>query len=94
MSGVSGQARQAKTDEYWEGWHGTAGLEALEGKLYPLVGFMSECRRFYGEGRVFRQETVSLIRFGMYNIRNDQNRGLESAMRGMSQVDMDLGVLQ
>ena len=32
------------------------------------------------------------IRFGTYNIRNGGNRGLESALRGMSQANMDLGI--
>ena len=34
------------------------------------------------------------IRFGTYNIRNRQNGGLESALRGMSQVNMDLGIFK
>ena len=34
------------------------------------------------------------IRFGTYNIRNGRMGGLESALRGMSQANMDLGVLQ
>ena len=34
------------------------------------------------------------IRFGTYNIRNGRNRGLEAALRGMSQANMDLGILQ
>ena len=34
------------------------------------------------------------IRFGTYNIRNGRNRGLESAIRGMAQANMDLGVFQ
>ena len=34
------------------------------------------------------------IRFGVYNIRNGRNKGLESALRGMSQANMDLGILQ
>ena len=32
------------------------------------------------------------IRFSAYNIRNWRNRGLESALRGMSQANMDLGI--
>ena len=32
------------------------------------------------------------IRFGTYNICNGRNRGLESALRGMSQANMDLGI--
>ena len=34
------------------------------------------------------------IRFGTYNIRNGRNGGLESALRGMSQAKMDLGIFQ
>ena len=35
-----------------------------------------------------------LIRFGTYNIRNGRNGGLELALRGMSQANMDLGIFQ
>ena len=34
------------------------------------------------------------IRFGTYNIRNGRNRGLEAALQGMSQANMDMGILQ
>ena len=34
------------------------------------------------------------IRFGTYNIRNGQNGGLESELRGMSQANVDLGIFQ
>ena len=34
------------------------------------------------------------IRFGTYNIHNGRNRSLEAALRGMSQANMDLGILQ
>ena len=34
------------------------------------------------------------IRFGTYNIRNGRKGGVESALRGMSQANMDLGILQ
>ena len=34
------------------------------------------------------------IKFGTYNIRNGRNGGLEAALRGMAQANMDLGVLQ
>ena len=34
------------------------------------------------------------IRFVTYNIRNGRNRGLESALRGVSQANMDLGIFQ
>ena len=35
-----------------------------------------------------------LIRFGTYNIRNGRKGGLEAALRGMSQANIDLGILQ
>ena len=35
-----------------------------------------------------------LIRFGTYNIHNGRNGGLKAALRGMSQANMDLGILQ
>ena len=34
------------------------------------------------------------IRFGTYNIRNGRKGGLEASLRGMSQANMDLGILQ
>ena len=34
------------------------------------------------------------IRFGTYNIRNRRSGGLESALRGMAQANIDLGVFQ
>ena len=34
------------------------------------------------------------IRFGTYNICNGRNGGLEAALRGVSQANMDLGILQ
>ena len=34
------------------------------------------------------------IRFSTYNIRNGRNGGLEAALRGMSQNNMDMGILQ
>ena len=34
------------------------------------------------------------IRFGTYNIRNRRNGGLESALRGIYQANMDLGIFQ
>ena len=47
-----------------------------------------------GGGWGARQETVRMIRFGMYNIRNGQNGGIESALQGMLQENVDLGVFQ
>ena len=35
-----------------------------------------------------------LIRFYTYNIRNGRKGGLEAALRGMYQANMDLGILQ
>ena len=34
------------------------------------------------------------IKFGTYNIRNGRNGGLESALQGMDQANIDLGVFQ
>ena len=34
------------------------------------------------------------IKFGTYNIRNGRNGGLEAALRGMAQANIDLGVFQ
>ena len=34
------------------------------------------------------------IKFGTYNIRNGRTGGLEAALRGMEQANMDLGVMQ
>ena len=34
------------------------------------------------------------IRFVTYNIRNGRNRGLESALMGVSQANVDLGIFQ
>ena len=34
------------------------------------------------------------IRVSTYNIRNGRKGGLEAALRGMSQANMDLGILQ
>ena len=40
------------------------------------------------------QQVVHTIRLGSYNIRNVRNDGLESALLGMSQVNINLGVFQ
>ena len=39
-------------------------------------------------------EKRNLIRFGSYNIQNGHNSGLESALRGIYQANMNLGFLQ
>ena len=41
-----------------------------------------------------REGRRSAIRFGIYNIRNGRNGGLELALLGMSQANMDLGIFQ
>ena len=43
--------------------------------------------------RVSTKEEVP-IKFGTYNIRNGRNGGLESALRGIAQTNIDLGVFQ
>ena len=55
-------------------------------KRRPLVQDVSEYRDFYKGGVP--------IRFGTYNIRNGRNGGLESALRGMYQANMDLDIFQ
>ena len=60
----------------------------VQGKWGPLVGHVPQYREFYG------WEGADSIRFGTYNIRNRQNGGLDAALRGMSQANMDLGILQ
>ena len=47
-----------------------------------------------GGGWNGRQGVVRPIHFGTYNIRNGWNTGIESALCGMSQANMDLGVFQ
>ena len=62
------------------------GQRGAEDKRQPLVGNATEYQEFYGE-------EVSII-FGTYNIRNGHNGGLDSALRGMDQANMDLGIFQ
>ena len=52
--------------------------------------------RWWGALKITRGSTKEEmpIRFGTYNIRNRRNGGLESALRGMSQANMDLGIFQ
>ena len=51
---------------------------------------------WWGEFKRTRGSTKEEVRikFGTYNIRNGRNGGLESALRGMSQANMDLGIFQ
>ena len=46
-----------------------------------------------GEWDRVEDKSWTQIQFGSYNIRNVQNGGLESALRGMSQANLDLGDL-
>ena len=46
------------------------------------------------EGRGVRCGTEKMIRFGTFNIQNGQNGGLELVLHGMSQGQVDCGVLQ
>ena len=55
--------------------------------------FWSMMSSMGGEG-VANWEAVPTIRFGLYNICNGQNGGLESTLRVMSQVNVDLGLFQ
>ena len=52
--------------------------------------------RWWGAFKRTRGSTKEEVpsRFSTYNIRNGRNRGLESALRGMSQANMDLGIFQ
>ena len=40
------------------------------------------------------QEAVRMIRFGSYNIRNVLNVGIQSALQGMLQSNVDIGAFQ
>ena len=46
------------------------------------------------EGQGIRQETDKMIRFDTFNIRNGKNAGLELALFGMAQGQVDCGVFQ
>ena len=52
--------------------------------------------RWWGTRRRTRSSTGDEvpIRFGTYNIWNRRNGGLESALRGMAQANMDLVIFQ
>ena len=39
-----------------------------------------------------KQEVVCTIHFGLYNIRNGRNMGIESSLCGMSQVNIYVGI--
>ena len=63
-----------------------AGERGREEKLGSVGRVMCNLTRRPTDGTV-------PIRFGTYNIRNGRKGGLESALRGMSQANMDLGIL-
>ena len=56
--------------------------------------YVSVYMEFYGGCQEAKWEAVRLIRFGMYNIRNGQNGGIDSALQGLSQTNVDLGIFQ
>ena len=59
-------------------------------------GSRKKKNRWWGplrRNRGYTEEEVP-IKFGTYNIRNGSNGGLEAALRGMEQSNMDLGVMQ
>ena len=78
--------------------HGTASGEAGEsgGGKEATGGGGGKVDRWWGVIRRTRGSTKEEvpIRFGTYNIRNGRSGGLESALRGMGQANIDLGVFQ
>ena len=65
-----------------------AGLAVEEEGEKAYIG--RGCAGVWGESMQGRET----IRFGTYNIRNVRNVGLESALRGISQANMDLEIFQ
>ena len=67
----------------------------MEGKR-PRGGGGEKRDRWWGAIRRNRGSTKEEvpIRFGTYNIRNGRSGGLESALQGMAQASIDLGVFQ
>ena len=78
--------------------HGTATGEAgeLGGGKEAKVGGNEKGDRWRGAIKHTRGSTKEevQIRFGTYNIRNGSSRGLESALRGMTQANIDPGIFQ
>ena len=76
-------------------WQGKAGGgagangEGRGGRGEKVVCWLRMC---WITGRSMRG--VVPIRFGTYNVRNGGNGGLESALRGVSQANMDLGIFK
>ena len=73
---------------------GSAGGEA--GKSGEGEGARKKKDRWWGPLRRNRGSTEEEvpIKFSTYNIRNGRNGGLEAALRGMAQANIDLGVFQ
>ena len=66
------------------------------GRVGGRRGSRGKENRWWGTLRRNRGSTEEevLIKFSTYNIRNGRNGGLEAALRGMAQANMDLRVLQ
>ena len=73
---------------------GTAGGRTDTGKCFWWYGMCVPTEGNTREGRWGIWATEKLIRFGTFNIRNDQNGGLELALRIMEQGQVDCGVFQ
>ena len=58
--------------------------------------FITYCHAWWGPLRHNRGPTEEEvpIKSGTYNIRNGPNGGLEAALRGMEQANLDMGILQ
>ena len=81
-------------------WEAENGQGAVKGESDGDEGANGEGKkkgnRWWGALKSTRGSTKEEvpIRFGTYNIRNNRNGGLESELRGISQANMDLGILQ
>ena len=82
-TGVTGNKQGTDTGE------SGGGEEANGGRMKKGARWWGAFKRTGGSTK----EEVP-IRFGTYNIRNGRNGGLESALRGMSQPNMDMGIFQ
>ena len=87
-NGEGGPAGEEQRRERQKGGREQAGRAAGAGAK-KVVRWSWMCRR---TGKPTRG-TVPIM-FGTYNICNGCNGGLESALRGMSQANMDLGIFQ
>ena len=75
-------------------------MASRNGDVGSGAGERGREKKFGSGGRVMCNPTrrptdgTVPIRFGTYNIRNGRKEGLKSALQGMSQANMDLGILQ